>query len=671
MTRKMKFLSVLWIVILSVTTAKAQDQGEHPSPSLKDSVVVNRILQVCREKFGVDPAISLNLATQARDLSRKIGFRTGEATAIKYIGNANYLSKNPAEALSRWEEALKIFQDVGDRVGTADLLGNIGTFYYSRGENAKAIDQYLSSLKIAEQIGYNKAIISSLNNIGNIYYNNSATYDKALKYYLQALPYCQSANDNNSLGAISVNIGNIYMNKGDKDTAWSELEKASSYFLAAQQAYRDSPANLPQVYNSLGALWLKKEDTQKAYEFYTKAQRGAEKMDKLQYVKSLIGLGKIHLLKNDYVGAIAMLKQAEVVAREIDAVIDFEELYGSIAKAYAGRYDFPNAYKYQTLFTGLKDSLYNVEFDKKIATLQFDFELEKKEGQISLLKKDQALKAADLKQQRLVKNGFAAGLLLIIIIAVIIFRNYRQKVKVNKILDKQKDQIEHLLHNILPVEVASELKATGSSIPKSYERVSVLFTDFKGFTLIADKLSPENLVQELNQCFMAFDNIVEKHGLEKIKTIGDSYMCAGGIPREDPGHHLKIIRAALDIQRYIADNNARRRAEGLETWEIRIGVHVGPVVAGVVGRKKYAYDIWGSTVNIASRMESSGVPGQVNISAATFELIRDKYACIYRGKIHAKNIGEIDMYLVDHEIDTLVKLVKEETVKGRTNVIPG
>jgi class 3 adenylate cyclase len=127
-------------------------------------------------------------------------------------------------------------------------------------------------------------------------------------------------------------------------------------------------------------------------------------------------------------------------------------------------------------------------------------------------------------------------------------------------------------------------------------------------------------------------------------------MCAGGVPTTNSDHPLNIVQAGLEIEDYITKRNERRKALGLQPWELRIGIHAGPIVAGVVGRKKYAYDIWGSTVNIASRMESNGEPGHVNISAAVYEFVKDKYQCTYRGKIYAKNIGEVDMYFVEHEL---------------------
>jgi adenylate cyclase len=214
--------------------------------------------------------------------------------------------------------------------------------------------------------------------------------------------------------------------------------------------------------------------------------------------------------------------------------------------------------------------------------------------------------------------------------------------------------------------VAHELRTKGEAKPRYYENVSVLFTDFKGFTMIADKLSPGELVEELNACFIAFDDIIVRNNLEKIKTIGDSYMCAGGIPTYDEKHIFNIVKASLEIQDYIAKTNATRATNGAVPWDIRIGIHVGPIVAGVVGKKKYAYDIWGSTVNVASRMESNGVPGQVNISAAVYERIKDVYPCTYRGKIYAKNVGEIDMYLIDQGHDRYEE--KKEVRKQETDI---
>ena len=194
------------------------------------------------------------------------------------------------------------------------------------------------------------------------------------------------------------------------------------------------------------------------------------------------------------------------------------------------------------------------------------------------------------------------------------------------------------------------MKVNGVATPRHYEEVSVLFTDFKGFSKIAEGLSPTQLVSELNEFFIAFDHITDDYNLEKIKTIGDAYMCAGGIPNENDDHPLDAVRAGLAMQEFMKTNNEKRIKNGKIPWELRVGVHTGPIVAGVVGKKKYAYDIWGSTVNISSRMESNGEAGKLNISAATYELVKEDYNCSHRGKIYAKNIGDIDMYFVENEV---------------------
>jgi class 3 adenylate cyclase len=211
-----------------------------------------------------------------------------------------------------------------------------------------------------------------------------------------------------------------------------------------------------------------------------------------------------------------------------------------------------------------------------------------------------------------------------------------------KDLNDEKEKSDNLLLNILPSEIAEELKNNGQSQARMYDHTSVLFTDFVNFTGISEQFSPSELVHEINHCFTAFDNIVGNIGLEKIKTIGDAYLAVCGLPLVESDHAFKTIRAALEIRDFIESH----LKEG-GRFEIRIGIHSGPLVAGIIGVKKFAYDIWGDTVNTAARMEQNSVAGKINISGATYELIKDKAICTYRGKIAVKNKGEIDMYFVE------------------------
>ena len=217
----------------------------------------------------------------------------------------------------------------------------------------------------------------------------------------------------------------------------------------------------------------------------------------------------------------------------------------------------------------------------------------------------------------------------------------------NEILNMELQRSEQLLLNILPYETAQELKMSGKAVARYYPDITVMFTDFKGFTHIAEKLLPEQLVQEIDEFFTAFDLIMEKNGIEKIKTIGDAYMAASGLPAVNDTHALDMVNAAVDIIEYMEVQRQIRIAANRPVFDIRIGIHTGPVVAGIVGHKKFAYDIWGDAVNLASRMESSGEAGQINISQATYDRISSTYSCIFRGEIEAKNKGKVGMYFVN------------------------
>ncbi|TGM61697.1 adenylate/guanylate cyclase domain-containing protein [Leptospira adleri] len=213
-------------------------------------------------------------------------------------------------------------------------------------------------------------------------------------------------------------------------------------------------------------------------------------------------------------------------------------------------------------------------------------------------------------------------------------------------LNIERKKSDSLLLNILPETVAEELKRNDSVAPVRYENVTVLFTDMAGFTQIAETMTPEELLSELDLFFRKFDSIIKNHRMEKIKTIGDAYMAAGGLPVKNKTHCIDAVLCGLEFQRFMNLKKRERESKNLPFWELRLGIHTGSVVAGIVGTDKFAYDIWGDTVNTASRMESSGIPGEVNVSSETYENIKDFFICEHRGKIKAKNKGEIDMYLV-------------------------
>ncbi|MGM0496550.1 MAG: adenylate/guanylate cyclase domain-containing protein [Bacteroidota bacterium] len=230
-------------------------------------------------------------------------------------------------------------------------------------------------------------------------------------------------------------------------------------------------------------------------------------------------------------------------------------------------------------------------------------------------------------------------------------------------LYKEKKKSDELLQNILPFEVAEQLKKKGQAKSRKYRTVTVLFADFENFSGLTRIYSTKELIRELNVYVKKFDEIIDKHYIEKIKTIGDAYMCAGGLPLKNKSNPIDVTLAGLEIQKYINDIAIEKQEKGETPWELRLGIHTGEVMAGVIGNKKFAYDIWGNAVNTASRMEGTGEVGKVNISGTTYEFIKDYFDCTYRGKIKVKNISEeIDMFFVNR--------LKEEYSEDEEGITP-
>jgi PAS domain S-box-containing protein len=262
------------------------------------------------------------------------------------------------------------------------------------------------------------------------------------------------------------------------------------------------------------------------------------------------------------------------------------------------------------------------------------------ETDITLMKKKEEELNQQNKRMMLIKENLEKANSLL--------EEQKKEINIQKqLIEEEQNKSEDLLLNILPFEIARQLKSKGKAGTRHYSMVSVVFADFKGFSKISKELEPKDLVNILDTYFAKFDEIIDKHYLEKIKTIGDAYMCAGGLPLRNKSNPFDAVTAALEIQNYMNILNDSKVLNNLSVWELRLGIHTGPVVAGVVGKKKFAYDIWGDTVNIASRMEQAGHAGMVNISGPTYKYVKDYFECDYRGKIEAKNIGKVDMYFVN------------------------
>jgi class 3 adenylate cyclase len=396
---------------------------------------------------------------------------------------------------------------------------------------------------------------------------------------------------------------------------------------------------------NIGLAYALKGQNVRAEENIKQAIRLLEKMgDHYPICVYLTYMSDIYLEKGDKVAALEYASQSlELAVRyglkvEIrDANLKLSELYDNF-----GNYRLSNLYYKK--YIAYRDSVKNIEYVKQMADLRADYEIAQKQVEVDLLEKESEIAALQSKRQKFIIYATSGSLLVVVILALGAMNRYQYIKRTNKIIREEKNRSESLLLNILPEETAQELMEKGSVKAQKFESITVLFSDFKGFTKLAEQVEPELLVNSIDFYFKKFDEITTRYGLEKIKTIGDAYMCAGGLPTVSDTHPRDVIQAAIDMIDLV--NNELKSRNDLIHFEVRIGIHTGPVVAGIVGIKKWQYDIWGDTVNIASRMETNSEVGRINISETTYQEIKDEFPCQYRGEIEVKNRGVLKIYFL-------------------------
>ena len=517
--------------------------------------------------------------------------------------------------------------------------------------------------------------------------------DIAINHLLSCLKYFQPSCDSMLLMEIYLNLSSTYLSLGDFEKVdevcmhglenWNprwpsnkqnlgllnnqgialasmgNFEEADHIFrrLLSEAMENKEQGITEQTLINIGTIFGIENELDSAYYYYNSALAimGDETMTNAR-LDLKINLGVLQQRRKKYKAALQILKE---VYLEADSRSDLQHKAMAaveIASTYnlAGEKD--SAYLHLSNYIQLKDSLLTQERVQSVAEMQEKYESVKKAKEIDELKLKNL--DAELTNERVkrTRNAMYAGAGLLIISLWFLFFRYRtmhrnrnELLSKNIIISEEKKRSDDLLRNILPDEVAEELKAHGKARAQGFDVVTILFSDFKGFTQISERLTPAELVGELDICFQAFDHIITKYKLEKIKTIGDAYMAVGGLPDRTQHNAINIVLAALDMQDFMINRKKELIEKGWLAFDMRIGLHSGPVVAGVVGVKKFQYDVWGDSVNIAARMESSGEIRKVNISETTHALVKDSslLSFEYRGKIEAKNKGHMDMYYVN------------------------
>ena len=578
------------------------------------------------------------LTEELLDFGKSHQYSKAEAEAYNTQGVVFWLKGDYPRSLDAFKGCFDVRKEIGDRKGMAGALNGIGNIYYSLGNYPKALESHQRSLKIKEELKDKKGIAQSLNNIGNVYIALS-DYPNALEYYQESLEMKEELGDENGMAMSLGNIGIIYYEQGD-------FQKALEYYqrsLKIKEKQNGDKSGLANALLNIGNIYSDQGDYELAIDYFQRSLKVNETSgDKRATTNALLNIGNVYFDQGRYNEAILEYQKSLTLAKEIEAITRQKNACNRLYEIHKHMGHGSKALDYHEQLTILNDSLFNEENTKKLTQLEMQYDFDKKEAatQMEQEKKD-VIALQELKQRKLERNGFIGGFAVMLLFAGVFFRQRNR-------IGKEKDRSEKLLMNILPKEVAEELKNKGHSDAQLIDHVTVLFTDFKDFTKMSENMTPKELVSDLHACFSEFDLICDKNGVEKIKTIGDAYMAAGGLPIPNATHAKDVVNAALEMSHVVEVSKAKNAASKLPFFEVRIGVHTGPVVAGIVGVKKFQYDIWGDTVNTASRMESSGQVGKVNISNATYELLKGdpQFNFENRGKITAKGKGEMDMWFV-------------------------
>lgn len=508
-------------------------------------------------------------------------------------GNALQLKGDYAEALKSYLNSLEIANEIEDENGAGVLMISIADTYSMAGNYSTSQEYYKKGIDHLRTTNDSVSLASALLNAGDGAFNNK-DYELALRYFEESGKIFKKVNYPLGTAYNLGNVGMVYAEQGKDEQAKKKINEAV------------------ELLEELGAYYPISVFLRYMSDIYARQQNLPEAF---MYAERSLDLALKNGLKDQISESNLLLSDLHMKAR------NYEE-----------------AYNYYKSHIAYRDSIENLETVQQMADLRTNYEVSKKAAEVDLLKQQQ-------KTQRITVIGTVVALVLLGLLAIGLYRRNQFINRTRSIIEKEKNRSESLLLNILPEETAHELKDYGKVRSKRFESVSVLFTDFKDFTRYSESSRPEDLVKSVDFYFSSFDDIIDKYGLEKIKTVGDAYMVAGGLPFPTSDHALKVVMAAIEIIEFVTKTKEDKDSDHIK-FDIRIGINSGPVVAGVVGKKKFAYDIWGDTVNIAARMESNSEIGQINISENTFRLIQDHCNCDYRGEIQVKNKGKMKMYYV-------------------------
>lgn len=504
-----------------------------------------------------------------------------------------------------------------------------------KGDINLALQNYLIAADIAIELQDDEKLITTYTAIGDAY-ANANNHDNTVFYYLKALDLNLQENlkDSTIFAITNLNLGDEYLQVKQPDSAMIYLKRSEPIFKALEfkNGIAYNQGNIGIAYALQGKHVLAEQNMNAASIVHR------EFGDNYPVCVYLLFMADIYVQKNDITSALGFAHESLKMAQEKNLKQQISDANLKLAELYELQGNPRRSLKYYKDHITYRDSIHNLDNVQQMANMRTDFEISKKQTEVDLKQTEIELKQTEvdlLSEQKTNQRVLIFTMIAILGMTGLYFRN----------INKEKRRSDELLLNILPTKTAEELKEHGKVKAKKFESVTVMFTDFQAFTKHSQNLSPEELVKSVDHFFSKFDQIISSYELEKIKTIGDAYMCAGGLTNTSEKQVINMIYAAFEIKAFMEETK-RQSKNGIAHFNIRIGMNTGPVVAGVVGKNKFAYDIWGDTVNVASRMESNSEPGKINVSENTYQLIKAHFDCEYRGEIDVKNKGMMKMYFV-------------------------
>ena len=645
-----RLLIVLWIAIAFCTSpllsqnreqAKLELLNEKLKTAKEDTNKVSMLHSISFQYNSIDPELGIKYGKKSLALAQKLNWQTGIAKSYNSIGGNLYALGDFDEALDNFKKSLKLNEESNDKQGIANNLSNIGNIYYNLSNYSIALNYYQKALKIDVELGEKDGEADNNGNIGNIY-SDLTNYKSALKYYSKALKIHEANNNRRGIATILGNMGTVYLDSKQYDKALIKFNKSLQMWelFGNKFGIANSLGNIANTYNELSNYPLALEYYEKSLSineelgnkfgsatimgnlgglYYSMAQDSV--ISKLKTGKNTLDLDK----KKNLDKAISYCERATVLAKEIGSRDMLRKIYEVLDKSYAQRGDFKKAFTFQKNWIELRDSIYSVEKTKEIARIEAVKQSQINEKEIKLRDLELTRKS---NEQYVLFFGFGGGAIMLLLV----------------LFERRKS--EKLLLNILPAKIAKRLKNNEKRIADRFENTAIIFLDIVGFTSYSKDTDPVKVVSALNDIFTKFDSLTKEYGLEKIKTIGDCYMAAAGLPEPHPQPILSTAEFALHAQRLMRDYTTK---DGYKLY-FRIGIDAGPVVAGVIGERKFSYDLWGDAVNTASRMESTGLPNEIQVTENFAKnLAGHKIICEERGEIEIKGKGLIKTYLLKSE----------------------